>query len=258
MRKYLCLLLSLTLFGACEQKTDVVAPAASPREKKTEKNPLLAAESPSKRTNLSLPSLVQNLVRLPSPSPESKVDKSNDIPTEETLTPANIAFNTPESMAYGATSSVHLVLDLTKSGPELEAMILPAGPAESQQVRISHIVVARLTGDGFDITPVSDAEQFILPKTVTRWTWDVRPKRFSTQVLHLSLSNKLTVLGIERVRFVPVFQRNIVVRVNSLGSAFYAAKDNWPIVTAAATPVLGLLGWLARRIQKRRSPDAAK
>jgi hypothetical protein len=257
MRKYLCLLLSLTLFGACEQKTDVVAPA-SPAEKKTETDTTLVAESPSGRTNLSLPSLVQSVIRLPRPRPQSQVEKSKEIPTEETLTPANIAFNTPESMAYGDTTSVHLVLDLTKSGPELEAMIRPEGPAESQQVAISHIVVARLTGDGFDITPVSDAEQFVLAKTVTRWTWDVRPKRFSTQVLHLSLSNKLTVQGMERVRFVPVFQRNIAVRINSLGSAFSAAKDNWPIVTAAAAPLAGLLGWLAKLIHKRRAANAVK
>ena len=39
MKKLLCILASAALLGACEQKTDVVAPANSPApEKKVEKN----------------------------------------------------------------------------------------------------------------------------------------------------------------------------------------------------------------------------
>jgi hypothetical protein len=38
MKKLLCILASAALLGACEQKTDVVAPASSPAPAKTEKN----------------------------------------------------------------------------------------------------------------------------------------------------------------------------------------------------------------------------
>jgi ABC-type uncharacterized transport system auxiliary subunit len=40
MKKLLCILASAALLGACEQKTDVVAPASSPApaEKKVERN----------------------------------------------------------------------------------------------------------------------------------------------------------------------------------------------------------------------------
>ena len=40
MKKLICILASAALLGACEQKTDVVAPASSPApaEKKTEHN----------------------------------------------------------------------------------------------------------------------------------------------------------------------------------------------------------------------------
>jgi hypothetical protein len=37
MKKLICILASAALFGACEEKTDVVAPAASPVPEKTNK-----------------------------------------------------------------------------------------------------------------------------------------------------------------------------------------------------------------------------
>jgi hypothetical protein len=287
MRKFLCLLISLALFAGCEEKTDTVAPAPPP-EHKSENNTSAAAGprssaaqvptvlvlpdakprshtltvAPNTANIFRLPSFTQSVDLLPSPSPDLRThllpdqeltitDKTNDITVEETLTPANIAFNTPKSMAYAERTSVELVLDLTKSASELAGMIKGEGPVETDHVNISHVVEARLTGDAFDITAVSDAEQFILAKTVTKWTWDVRPKRFSTQVLHLSLTSKLDVNGKQQNHSFSVFDRDIVVRIGGFGSAVSAAKDNWPIVTAVATPLLGLLGWLAKRIKKR-------
>lgn len=207
----------------------------------------------------------------PSPSPESLLwdkstsflpqreltitDKTTEITVEETLSPVNIAFNTPEWMAYGQTTTIELLLDLTKSASELKAMIKSQDPIESDRVNISHVMEARLTGEAFEITPATHAEQLILQKTVTRWTWDVRPKRLNTQVLHLSLTTKLDVRGVERAHSFPVFDRDIVVRIRGLASAISAAKDNWPIVTAAAAPLAGLLGWLVALIRKRRSAN---
>jgi PBP1b-binding outer membrane lipoprotein LpoB len=49
MKKLICILASAALFGACEQKTETVAPAA-PAEKKTENNTTIVNPAAAERT----------------------------------------------------------------------------------------------------------------------------------------------------------------------------------------------------------------
>jgi uncharacterized lipoprotein YajG len=54
MKKLLCILASAALLGACEQRTDVVAPASSPApaEKKTESNTTVVNPTEKKETTI--------------------------------------------------------------------------------------------------------------------------------------------------------------------------------------------------------------
>jgi len=167
----------------------------------------------------------------------------------------NIAFNTPESMAYGETKTIQLLLDITKSGHELEQEIIEEGLRVHAEVRVSEQMEAHLTGDAFEITPVTkSARQPVSSREATEWRWDVRAKRFSSQRLHLSLDAIIEINGKELSRGIRVFDRDIKVRVTGLHSAVLLLQDNWQLTTAVSSGILGALGWLLKRYLTKRTP----
>lgn len=237
MRKYLFLMIGMTLFAACEQKSDVAAPAA-PVEKKAETD-----------------TTTYRMAARPQAQPPAT--KSKKQPVEETLTAANIAFNTPESMAYGETTTIHLVLHLSKSEAELAGLVTGRGPVETDRIKVSHVVQATLTGDGFEITPATvNSSQLIDENVETEWKWSVRPKRIRTQELRLSLDAKVQAYGAERTRTVRVLDRSITVRITGFRSGIAAAQDNWPFLAGAGGVVVAVGGWLLKRLRKQPSAES--
>lgn len=225
MRKYLFLVIGMALFAACNRREGPVVPVVHSEKK-------------------SLASMQRRL-------------KPKAQPVEETLTAANIAYNTPKKMAYGETVSIHLVLDLSKTEDQLKKLVTGTGPVESDQIEVSHVVQATLTGDGFEITPsTNNSEQVIFAKSVTEWKWSVRAKRLRTQVLRLSLDTKVEAFGAERSRTVRVFDRSISVNITDVPSGITAARDNWSFLAGAGGVVVAVGGWLFKRLRKRPSAES--
>jgi hypothetical protein len=164
----------------------------------------------------------------------------------------NIAFNTPESMSYGETKTIQLLLDASKSGVELMQDLMEEGLRWHAEVRTSDEMEADLTGDAFEITRIpktASARQALSLREVTEWRWDIRAKRFSSQRLHLSLDAIVKINGKELApRHIRVFDKDIEVRVTDLHSAALLAEDNWQVTAAISTGILGVIGWLFKRL----------
>jgi len=171
----------------------------------------------------------------------------------------NIVFNAPESMAYGETKTIQLLLDASKSISELEGLIHEEGLRVSDRIRISDKMEAQLTGDAFEITQIAPltrpAIQPISRKQVTEWRWDIRAKRLSSQRLHLSLDVIFEFHGEQMQKSYRVFDRDIVVDVRGIHSAILLAEDNWQLTAAISTAVLAALGWIGRRFVKKRASE---
>ena len=75
MKKLICILASAALFGACEQKTETVTPAAAPVEKKTENNTTVINPATTEKTKEKT-STTNTLTTAPAPvtSTETKTD----------------------------------------------------------------------------------------------------------------------------------------------------------------------------------------
>ena len=169
-------------------------------------------------------------------APESALDE-----ILQRLNWGNIAFNTPPTMGYGETRTIHLIVDPSRSIPELEESIAEAGPKEGARVQIAPRMQAQLTGDGFSITPITPDSQPVSNKGPTEWKWDIRPKGFGSQSLHLSLNALLKVEGESLPRSIKTFDKNIVVQVVWPATVIAYPQDHWQIFAGSVAALLAIL-----------------
>lgn len=125
---------------------------------------------------------------------------------------ANLAFNTPETMNYGATQPIQLILDAERIAAEVKTLLKDSNSAA--QIQVS------LQGYGFKITPVSPGTQALLINKPTEWHWEVTPtvKQNTTQKLYLSVNVLMKVNGTPISRWVNSFQREIKVNFTANNS----------------------------------------
>jgi hypothetical protein len=132
------------------------------------------------------------------------------------LEKANMAFNTPDNLQLGESSTIQLLLSTREPRSTLEGRIEAPGPVEGAQVKVSSTVKASLTGSGFLIEPIAEEVQPVSGFADTEWQWEIIPKRTGIQSLRLTLSALISVEGIERERFIETFSRDIEVRVDKI------------------------------------------
>ena len=171
-----------------------------------------------------------------------------------TLKWGNIAFNTPSSIGYGQTLVIHLILDPTKSIAQLQSSIQEEGAKQGAHVQVAPRMEAHLTGDGFEITPVTPEDQAVSMQGATEWKWDIRPKEFGTQSLHLSLNALLKIDGENTTRSIQTFDRPISIDVSWPATIIAYPQDHWEIFTATGGAIIGVFLWAFRLKGKNNRP----
>ena len=140
------------------------------------------------------------------------------------LEKANIAFNNPDNLQLGESSTIQLLLSTQESIPGLQGQIEAPGPTEGAEIKVSSTMRASLTGSGFLIRPISKEVQPITGYEKTEWQWEIIPNRTGVQRLRLTLSALISVEGTERDRFIKTFDRDIDVRVDEILKPLREAK----------------------------------
>lgn len=166
----------------------------------------------------------------------------------DSLERARIAFNTPEAMTIGETTTIQLLLSLEHSAEELEKSITSTGAREAHEIGVSDRMLARLTGSGFSITANTPEEQAISSTGTTKWSWDVRPTSPGVQTLHLSLTALIDVGGHGTQHTIDTFDKKIDVNVTWRQHAWSFVTSNWQWLWAAL--LVPGAGWLWRRRRK--------
>jgi hypothetical protein len=140
------------------------------------------------------------------------------------MLPANVAFNTPDNLQLGESSTIQLLLSTHESIPRLQDQIEAPGPVEGAEVKVSSTVKASLTGSGFLIEPIAEEVQPVSGSENTEWQWEIIPKKTGVQRLRLTLSALISVEGTERQRFIETFSRDIEVQVDKILKPLKEAK----------------------------------
>jgi molecular chaperone DnaK (HSP70) len=161
-----------------------------------------------------------------------------------------VLFNSPKEMRVGLTERivVRISRDLVKgkieasTSRDLETDITVGlrGRAEPQieEIKISTVMKAELSGRDFQIDPLSEKEQLIKPTGYTQWEWNVTPLKAGRKDIHLSIS---VILHIEkqgdRKISHSVMEKEIKVKVNWI----YGIKENWKWIVAMMITFIGAI-----------------
>jgi hypothetical protein len=139
----------------------------------------------------------------------------------------NIAFNTPDTLEFGDSEMIQLLLSKQESIQDLQDKIGAAGEKEGARIRISSQMQARLSGSGFGIEPVTPEIQAVSGTEATEWIWEIKPTEEGNQRLHLTLSVLLSVDGERTPRAVRTLERAIDIRVTSYQRVYGFVANNW-------------------------------
>jgi len=167
---------------------------------------------------------------LVSSSPKEPFQKQKNILAEtdrilSELKNANIVFNHPEKMNIADDPvQIKLVLNTNKSFEELYESIEAPGEME-----------AHLTGQGFQITAITDEIQLISSNMDTEWKWQIKPIAHGRQTLHLTLTAhiKLKNISSTKPRTIRTFDKYILVEVTAFQKVQMFAYENWQWIWAA-------------------------
>jgi hypothetical protein len=126
---------------------------------------------------------------------------------------------------------------------------------ETGTAKYSSFMEAKLTGQGFDIKPITPERQPVSSTQETRWSWDVKAVSSGDQDLHLVLNAIFEGTGAEKTRTVTTFDKPIRVKVSWASSIGTFASNNWQwLITVIFIPALAWAGprlWKLVRKEKK-------
>lgn len=166
---------------------------------------------------------------------------------------ASIAFNAPDEIQLDDVQRVQLRLSVQKTVEELKQEIVESGSVEGAAVNIGNVVTAKLSGDGFEITELTPAEQGILEADDTEWRWQVTPTEPGEHFLNVSLSTKLNVDGKEITRSIKTYEHQIRVNVTVGQMVAGFVSKNWQWLWAVVVAPMAAFGW--KKMRKRVTSD---
>lgn len=159
-----------------------------------------------------------------------------------TLREVPIAHETPETARFGRAFEVTVAVDGT--GGDSAADALPGdGNVVESFAMISADVRATLSGDAFEIEPLTPMVQTISPITENVWRWNAIPLETGRQNLTIE------VFALDGQRALPVrtFRDRVEVRVSTIGQAIALADALSPVAVVIGgfgSLIAGLIGIL--------------
>lgn len=178
----------------------------------------------------------------------------------EGLPKGSALFNPPETMRVGETKVVEVrVVPMTEEEIEEDDQIratLTANLDEVEDVdeivliplRVSTVMSARLTGNAFEIVPLTEEEQIRTSDDLyLSWIWEVTPQKAGEQRLTLYLSVVVNAEGMGDKTHTTDEVRSVQVRSNPIYSARQFFGTNWEWVATGL--LLPALGWAWKKLR---------
>lgn len=151
-----------------------------------------------------------------------------------------ILYNPPEEMRVGVKERVEVRIswDLEDN---LTKGLKGRGVPKIEKIDVSRVMKTELSGDDFQIKPLSEGEQPIESKGYTQWEWNVTPLKPGNKTLHLRISVIIILDQYGReTKSLPVMDREIKVKVNLI----YGIKKNWKWIVGTVIALIGTIAAL--------------
>jgi hypothetical protein len=149
----------------------------------------------------------------------------------------NIAFNSPEEMNVGESTTIKLILSGNQSIRQIETMLKKDKSQKDEilgaKVKISELMKADLNASesDFKIELLSDKEQAISTNELTEWIWKVTPKKAGKKEMYLKLSAIVKISDQTLNQTLPLtiktFDKYIDVKISTAKMLSMFLSDNW-------------------------------
>lgn len=159
---------------------------------------------------------------------------------------ASIAFNSPREINIHESAQIQVLLSLKDPPNQLKTLIAGEGEKNIDNIKVSNIMEARLSGHMFEVTSIVPEIQAVSNREQTQWRWIIHPKKQGRHKLHLTLTALLEVNGQPTPRAIKTFDKTINVKVTTGQQIKFFFENNWQWVWAA------LLIPVASGLHKRR------
>ena len=204
----------------------------------------------------------------PQPTGQAQANATPDLyavlaQVSQDLPEGRMVFNPPAEMRQGVEERIELRVQRLSPGVSeqaaqatLEAGLQGSGAPQTESLKVATVMKARLTGEGFNISPLSEEAQFVSNDTFTQWAWDVTAVKAGRRKLNLQITIQVNVDTLGKVaREWPVKTKTVVVRVNPLYSIgnFVGAYWQW----LATTLLIPISAWLYRLYSSRKAGGEA-
>jgi hypothetical protein len=178
------------------------------------------------------------------------------------LREGQLAFNPPQEMRVGESAIVRL--RLTRYG-NVAAPTLVAGLGSDRRVltdivRVGSTMRAQLSGDTFEVDPLSNEEQLVVGDIYNEWAWRVVPQTGGTHALTLRISAVITVDSEKMIRDFPVKETTVTVQVSLMRTVGQALGEYWKELLGLLVPTgSGAIGiWAWQKLGSKRGKRTAR
>ena len=166
------------------------------------------------------------------------------------LANGRVVFDVPSEMRLGVQGRA--VVRISANFQENLSAGLEARVSKDdiEPLQIGPYMTVKLNGEGdaFRIDALTPGDQFVAQEHFTEWAWDIQPEESGQQKLHLAIGLRLKLKNAgQEVRFYPVKEKVITVRVNPAYSLRRFVGKNWQWLCSFLLIPLGGLWWKRRR-----------
>lgn len=184
------------------------------------------------------------IVKKPTVELPAKPEIKTQNEVERQLTTASLAFNVPESANIKDEFTVQLLVNQVLTPKELSKELRPSNRTVETKIKVSKILVAKITGPGFDITPVTPEEQALAGRESTEWLWRLKAKTPGEHTINVSVVAVVEVDGKKMAeRHIKTFDHQITITIKTGQAIEDWLKKYWQWLVSTLLLPLVVWGW---------------
>lgn len=168
------------------------------------------------------------------------------------LPTGRILYNPPSEMRVGEAERVEVRVSRDLQA-DLTAGLKGEGAPQVEPVAVGLTMKVVLTGEGFQVLSLNEAEQFVGTDTFTQWAFDVTPEESGVQRLTLRVTVTAQGEGRTVSRDLPVMERDVQVQVNPPLLVKRFVLENVEFLGGAV--FLPLVAWIFSKLRRRKDPE---
>jgi hypothetical protein len=226
--------------------------------------PQLAAVPPSEPQAAPPPQIEPQPAPSRSSEPQDQFERIRAVGRElQSLPLGKVYYFAPNEMKVSEKRNVTARVGINVSDDVLRAGNRPGDQSGGGVLRVSHEMIATLSGPGFAITPITAEKQTVAEGFPTVWEWEIEAKMAGSQELEATLYALVPVgaSATDRQRIDSYTQKiNVSVKPRTWSEWLTSAREGIDtakaIVIALASMASFALGWLGISLKRRTRPSA--